>query len=140
MEPGATADGFAPAPCAATGLKSPTRSHGNGCMTQAWSNMQAEPLAEDAWLLRFGETIDAEVNARVLAVAARLQVELADAECVPAYASLLLRFDPARWLDDQGRFSARRLHDAIGAVLQSPGSPETASRELTIPVCYGGEF
>lgn len=108
-------------------------------MTQAWSNMQAEPLAEDAWLLRFGETIDAGVNARVLAVAARLQAELVGVECVPAYASLLLRFDPARWLDDEAHFSARRLEDAIDAALRSSGMPETASRELTIPVCYGGE-
>ncbi|WP_333680211.1 5-oxoprolinase subunit PxpB [Dyella sp.] len=100
--------------------------------------MQAEPLAEDAWLLRFGDTIDAGVNARVLAAAARLQAELGDVECVPAYASLLLRFDPARWLDDEGHFSARCLRDAIGAVLQSSGEPETASREVTIPVCYGG--
>lgn len=108
-------------------------------MTQAWSNMQAEPLAEDAWLLRFGETIDVEVNAHVLATAARLQAELAEVECVPAYASLLLCFDPARWLDDAGHFSARRLQDAIDAVLRSSVTHETAPRELTIPVCYGGE-
>jgi KipI family sensor histidine kinase inhibitor len=108
-------------------------------MTQAWSNMQAEPLAEDAWLLRFGETIDTEVNAHVLAAAARLQAELAEVECVPAYASLLLRFDPARWLDDAGNFSARRLQDAIDAALQSSGTAEPTPRELIIPVCYGGE-
>jgi KipI family sensor histidine kinase inhibitor len=101
--------------------------------------MQAEPLAEDAWLLRFGETIDTGVNARVLAAAARLQAQLAEVECVPAYASLLLRFDPTCWLDDEVRFSARRLRDAIDAALQSSSTPETASRELTIPVCYGGE-
>ncbi|GLQ91087.1 allophanate hydrolase [Dyella acidisoli] len=101
--------------------------------------MQLEPLAEDAWLLRFGDTIDVEVNARVHEAAARLQSSLAGVECVPAYASLLLRFNPMDWLDDEGRVSFLRLRDAINAALQQTSASKTASRELIIPVCYGGE-
>ncbi|GGA39017.1 5-oxoprolinase subunit PxpB [Dyella nitratireducens] len=108
-------------------------------MTQAWPPMQIEPLAEDAWLLRLGGTIDIDVNARVHAAAARLRSGLADVECVPAYASLLLRFDPMRWLDNDGDFSGQRLRGAIDAALQQAGASETAPRELIIPVCYGGE-
>lgn len=108
-------------------------------MPQPWPDIPLEPLAEGAWLLRFGETIELDVNARVLAVAARLQSSLADVECVPAYASLLLRFDPMCWLDDDGCFSGRRLRDAINVAVHQASTTETAPRELTIPVCYGGE-
>lgn len=108
-------------------------------MTQAWSTMPPEPLAEDAWLLRFGDSIDVDVNARVLAAAARLQAGLAGVECVPAYASLLLRFDPVDWRGDDGCFAAARLRAAIDAILQPTGTLELPSRELAIPVCYGGE-
>jgi len=104
-----------------------------------YTHVQLEPLAEDAWLLRFGETIDLQLNARVHAVAAKLQSSLAKVECVPAYASLLLRLDPLDWLDERGRFSDRRLRDAIDVVMQQASTLETTSREVTIPVCYGGQ-
>lgn len=100
--------------------------------------MQAEPLAEDAWLLRFGAAIDMDVNARVHAAAARLQASLAGVECVPAYASLLLRFDPIDWLDDDGHFSGRRLRDAIDTAMRQVHAMAPALREVVIPVCYGG--
>ena len=99
--------------------------------------MQPEPLAEDAWLLRFGDSIDADVNARVQAAAATLQACLAGVECVPAYASVLLRFDPMHWLDE-GRFSGRRLRDAIEAALLQQVATATVPREIIIPVYYGG--
>jgi len=95
---------------------------------------------KDAWLLRFGATIDVEVNARVHAAAARLQANLAGVECVPAYASLLLRFDPMAWLDEEGRFSGRRLGEAIDTAVHQSGALAPALREVVIPVCYGGEM
>ncbi|HET7332193.1 5-oxoprolinase subunit PxpB [Dyella sp.] len=100
--------------------------------------MQFEALAEDAWLLRFGNAIDVDVNARVQSAAAALQAQLAGVECVPAYASVLVRFDPMQWLED-GRFSGQRLRNAIDIVLQHASSSETMLREITIPVWYGGE-
>ncbi|RUL77639.1 5-oxoprolinase subunit PxpB [Dyella choica] len=107
-------------------------------MTQAWPQVQIDPLAEDAWLLRFGEAIDEAVNARVLQVAARLQSCLASVECVPAYASLLLRFDPLGWREDEGRFSEQYLREAIQSALDQASGAEITSREMTLPVCYGG--
>lgn len=109
-------------------------------MPQAEPQIQAEALAEDAWLLRFGATIDVEVNARVHAAAARLQASLAGVECVPAYASLLLRFDPMAWLDEAGHFSGRRLREAIDTVVHQSSALAPALREVVIPVCYGGEM
>ena len=107
-------------------------------MTHPWADVQWEALAEDAWLLRFGDTIDMAVNARVHEAAALVHAHLPEVECVPAYASLLLRFDPMRWLNDQGAFDGHRLRDAIDAAARSAATIRTAPREVTLPVCYDG--
>ncbi|AIF46184.1 5-oxoprolinase subunit PxpB [Dyella japonica] len=107
-------------------------------MTNPRSDVQWEALAEDAWLLRFGDTIDMAVNARVHDAATLLQALLPEVECVPAYASLLLRFDPMHWLDDRGTFDGHRLRSAIEAALRSAPAHRAAPREMTLPVCYDG--
>lgn len=107
-------------------------------MTHPLADVQWEPLAEDAWLLRFGETIDMAVNARVHAVAALLRNQLGEVECVPAYASLLLRFDPLQWLDDAGAFASHRLRSAVEAACRNTPDAATAAREVVLPVCYDG--
>lgn len=107
-------------------------------VTFEWADINIEALAEDAWLLHVGDGIDAAVNDRVHAAAAILQTRLGDVECVPAYASLLLRFDVARWLGADGRFSAERLRAAIAAAWDASSSAHKAPREVSIPVCYGG--
>ena len=99
-----------------------------------------EALAEDALLLRFGERIDRELNARVQAAAARLRQRLPQMECVPAYASLLLRFDPSSWAGDDGDAPHRRLQDAVNTVLGESDAIVATPRERVIPVCYGGEY
>ena len=98
-----------------------------------------EALAEDALLLHFGEMIDPATSDRVLAASATLVQALPGVECVPAYASLLLRFDPASWRsrDDHGPHAAVR--EAAMAALTLPDAGVTAPRDVTIPVCYGGE-
>lgn len=101
-----------------------------------WPLPQIEPLSEDALLLRFGESIDAALNARVHAAVARLQARLPDLECVPAYASLLLRFDPAQW-DDAATHD--RLREAVLDALQDLSENEDDAREVDIPVLYGGD-
>lgn len=107
-------------------------------MTFPPSDLQLEVLAEDAWLLRFGDRIDVAVNDRVHCAAAMLQAKLDQVECVPAYASLLLRFDLTQWLGDDGRFDHERLHAAIAAAWDEPASTTKAPREVLIPVCYDG--
>lgn len=107
-------------------------------MTHPLADVQIEALAEDAWLLRFGEAIDIAVNARVHAAAAQLRRRLPQVECVPAYASLLLRFDIAPWADESGRFAASRLRDAIAAAWQEAPPDVAVPCEIIIPVCYGG--
>ncbi|KGI78289.1 5-oxoprolinase subunit PxpB [Oleiagrimonas soli] len=95
-----------------------------------------ETLDEHSILLRLADTIDPEVNARVHALATALRA--ADLprlrDLVPAYASLLLRFDaptPGRADDD--------LRARIETVVNDPEAWPVAFEQGAwhrIPVCY----
>jgi len=98
-----------------------------------------EPLAEDALLLCFGERIDVATSAAVLDAAARLRHALPQLEGVPAYASLLLRFDPRAW-GQGGGTPHQRVQAAVEAALAGGATAPTAPRRVEIPVCYHGEF
>ena len=95
-----------------------------------------EALADDAWLLRFGDRIDPELNAAVHAMAARLRALdppwLRDV--VPAFASLGVFFDAD---EDPARVHARLLT----LVEELEAAPEVIASEgvIEIPVLYGGE-
>ncbi|RDI97984.1 hypothetical protein DVT68_12910 [Dyella solisilvae] len=102
------------------------------------SGIDVEPLAEDALLLRFGATIDAALNAQVHAAAVRLRAHLPTVECTPAYASLLLRFDPAEWSRDDDEPPLRRVREAALALLEGAASVDEQPRSVDIPVLYGG--
>ena len=99
-----------------------------------------EPLGETALLLRFGSVIDCALNDRVHATAATLRAAALPGieDIAPAYASLLLRFDPRRWPD------ALRLAGAVRALLErtpvaaGDGKP-AGTTVIDLPVCYGGE-
>lgn len=103
------------------------------------SGVDWEALAEDALLLRFGETIDPATNARVHDVMRQVQTRWPRIECVPAYASLLLRFDPREWTGSAGTSPHQQLHDAVRLLLNDASASNDAARELVIPVLYGGE-
>lgn len=100
-----------------------------------------EPLAEDALLLRFGDIIDSAINARVHAATRALRDAALPgvADIAPAYASLLLRFDPLQ--TETGQLAAM-LSGIIGsATAANPASTRAdESGIIEIPVCYGGEF
>lgn len=100
--------------------------------------IQFETIAEDALLLRFGEHIDIALNAQVQSACARLQQVLPQLECVPAYASLLLRFDPLAWGTVSATGPQRKLRERVTAALTERAEATTATREHIIPVCYGG--
>lgn len=121
-----------------------------------------ELLAEDALLLRFGDAIDAKTNASVHAAARALREAALPGviDIAPAYASLLLRFDPfvRSSSDAPDKLPHDRLVDAVHACLREatkaaldPGlrrddesrnaaSRPTPARVIEIPVCYGGDF
>lgn len=97
---------------------------------------EIESLSETALLLRFGDRIDAELNARARAAAARLaSARLPGIEDIaPAYASVLLRFDPRQWPESAA------LKAALRASLRAAETVTTAdpSTCIEIPVCYEG--
>ncbi len=99
-----------------------------------------EPLGESALLLRFGQVIERALNDRVHAAAAALRAAALPGieDIAPAYASLLLRFDPRSWPD------ALLLAAAVREVLArqgdaGPAAGPAASAVVELPVCYGGE-
>lgn len=101
--------------------------------------VDTEALAEDALLLRFGDTIDVTVNARVHAIAERIRARLPGVECVPAYASLLLRFDPSAWSDETSATPIERVRGAVDALLENINAADPEPRLVEIPVLYGDD-
>ncbi|MEO7148890.1 MAG: 5-oxoprolinase subunit PxpB [Rhodanobacteraceae bacterium] len=112
------------------------------------ADFAAEPLAEDTLLLRFGRRVDAAINTRVHDAAMRLRAaSLPDVtEIAPAYASLLLRFDPIAWTDarDPDEAPHARLLAAVRQLLRDTHSfhnaNATPAQTIEIPVCYGGDL
>ncbi|MDE2176943.1 MAG: 5-oxoprolinase subunit PxpB [Xanthomonadaceae bacterium] len=99
-----------------------------------------EALGESALLLRFGNAIDRALNDRVHAAAVALRAAALPGveDIAPAYASLLLRFDPRSWTDIEAFARAVRAALARPRAVRSDEQPVgTAVAEL--PVCYGGE-
>lgn len=101
--------------------------------------IRCEPLAEDALLLHVGEGIAPGTSDRVLAATAVLMRALPGVECVPAYASVLLRFDAEAWRTPSGPAPHQAVGDAAMAALASPDAASPSAREVTVPVCYGGD-
>ena len=98
------------------------------------------PFGERAFLVELGDGIDVALNARVHALAAELDVHR-DAQPglgqpVPAYASLLVPFDPALV---QAADVALLLGDVAHAVLEASPGEASLGALLEIPVRYGGE-
>ncbi len=98
-----------------------------------------EPLGETTLLLRFGDRIDIETNARVHAAAATLRSANLPGivDIVAAYASLALIYVPALWIGET-RLPWRRLTEAVRALLDTPPAfAEQVATTTEIPVCYG---
>ncbi|PPK85863.1 inhibitor of KinA [Neolewinella xylanilytica] len=83
----------------------------------------------EALLLEWEQRIDPAIHRGVMSYAATLGRLDGVAECIPSYASLLVRFDgPAdRWRE---RLYALRVSE----------QPDTVGSAHRIPVCYGGEY
>ena len=104
---------------------------------------EVEPLGESMLLLRLGERIDVDLNARVHAAARTLvRVELPGIlDLIPAYATLALHYDAAFWTGRDGSPAWRHLAGALRAVFATPPPAETGRGDtVEIPVCYGGDF
>lgn len=94
---------------------------------------------ECALLLRFGTDIDMEVNKKMLAYLAVLdKLPPLDGlvELLPTYASLFVKFDPLKVSSSEVEkwcLSASSSTSSGSEVVDEP-------RQISIPVCYGGEY
>ncbi|MFC5300829.1 5-oxoprolinase subunit PxpB [Azospira restricta] len=97
------------------------------------------PLGDSAWTVEFGDDIAPEIHARVLGFAAALAAAQQDGtlarelECVPAFRSLTVHFDPARV--DHAALAERLL-----AIAGDSGSLQASGAAWRIPVCFDAEF
>jgi len=101
--------------------------------TEMWPRFQ--PVGDAALAVEFGETIDPEVNRRVMAFAQGLeQARLPGiGDIVPTYRSVLVHYDPLVL-----------SYSAAVAWAQSQAAPRSvapaaARRRIEIPTVYGGE-
>ena len=100
--------------------------------------VRIERFGEAALLVVLGDRVDAAINDRVHRLAARLSVRAAHigglGPPIPAYASVLLPFDPLV-------LEEAAVRDMIAVALDAAGDPSmTADRAgvISVPVRYGG--
>ena len=98
--------------------------------------MRLKPVGVDGLLAVLGEDISEETGARVAALDRALRAAALPGvtETVPAYASLLIRFDPFAVDYDDLRAAVERIESGLDAAETADG------RIVELPVCYGGEY
>jgi len=104
-----------------------------------------EALGDSALLITLGERIDAQLNARAVALAERLAAARLPGvgDVAPAYASVCLRYDPVAWSGAGNASPFAAISARLRELLQDElaGAPSVAdSTSIDIAVCYGGEF
>ena len=92
------------------------------------------PCGDSALTVELGEIIDADLNARVLALDAALARAMPAGviETIPTYRSLFVAYDPVE--TDYDSLSAWLLERARAEL-----PPVAAGRVWRFPVCYGGD-
>ena len=88
---------------------------------------------DSALTVDFGSLIDRDINLRVVTIAARVQSMRLEGvrDIVPSYSAVTIYFDPLRTDVD-------RLWEALEMAAVEPESGTCASREVLVPVRYGG--
>ena len=91
-------------------------------------------LGDAALTLEFGDRIDRELHARVMATQAALPALAGITDVVPTYRSLTVHFDPLE-------LPHARLAAELRAAAEKPMEKSVlAGRRWEIPVCFGGDF
>jgi len=92
--------------------------------------------SDSSLLVVFGDTISGDLHGRVLALFAALQRRCDPyvRNLHPAYASLLVDFDPLR-------ITHQELSEQLRVLAEAPlATPALRAEAITIPVCYDAEF
>ncbi len=95
------------------------------------------PFGDKAIRIEFGSIVSPEVNARVHALHEAISnAQLSGVcECVPAYRSLTVTYDPEKVTYENLVSKVRSLEKALGV-----RTSERKTRRIVIPVAYGGDF
>ena len=100
---------------------------------------QIESLGDQALLIRWDDAVDVPINRQVHAFARRLHRAALPwlLDCVPAYASLAIFFDPASLPGGEPESVVR---EQIATMLSQVESTKdtVVARRVEIPICYGG--
>lgn len=93
------------------------------------------PSGDTALVIEFGETIDREINARVIALADRIWLAriAGVVELVPTFRSLMVHYDPDVVLYSE-------LAGEITRLLPELTAGEHKHRLWILPTCFGGEY
>jgi KipI family sensor histidine kinase inhibitor len=93
------------------------------------------PCGDTALTIQFGETIDAQLNAQVLAFAEKFEAARVRGvvELVPTFRSLTIHFDPRV-------VTTAALQHQAEALLSTPLPDRVESRTFSVPVCYDAFF
>ena len=106
------------------------------------SGARIAPMGESALLVVLGEVIDRELAARARAIAAAIVAAGAGSGAfgrpVPAYASVLVPFDPLALSIDEAIEAIAAIVDAAGAAPAADVAGRSAGRLVEVPVRYGG--
>src|SRR5580700_1133078 len=94
--------------------------------------MTIQPASDRSLHVVFGDRIDAQSYAAVTQLMHALTGAREILNLHPAYASVLIDFDPRRYTHEQ-------LETLVRLCLERPAPPDADSREVTIPVEFGGE-
>jgi len=91
------------------------------------------PAGDTALVVEFGEAVDRQLNARVLALRERVAAARLPGvvELVPTFRSLTLHYDPLLTC-------AARLTRALRSLLSRGGGARQMARHWRVPVCYQG--
>jgi inhibitor of KinA len=105
--------------------------------TEPYASARYLPFGDSALLVEFGNTINLEINRKVIALnEAIMKAEIREVEeLVPTYRSLLVRYDPLKITYEQLVFCIKDIEKTLDRV-----SVKIASKKITIPVVYGGEY
>lgn len=107
--------------------------------------MQITPLGDSALLVELGDAISESTHRRVQAAWRALAAEPLPgvSEAVPAYTTVTVFYDPWRVVQagaPEGEIVSWLSARVIERIKDPPKSAKVKSRQVEIPVCYGGEF
>ena len=106
-------------------------------ISRLYQSAKYTPFGDKALRVEFGNAISPEINARVHALHDAISnAQLSGVcECVPAYRSLTVTYDPEKEGYDDLVSKVKNLEEASGA-----RASERKTRRIAIPVVYGGDF